>query len=274
MAAPAMTASTKTMPALDRWQPRRRRAGQLCARHPFAGEVLTLYQRLLDVQEPAYRAALAARPSALAGSALADYIAEAVAPAIVALTAAHAPAPLANAARTLRGGGKDAIARWLAGEIMAPADNWFARAAAAPVLEAMTDSSPGRSEAAGDPGHCPRCGGLPQLAFTDNTDDALLTAPRRLLCARCSATWPHARIGCAACGETAADRLHVYADAARFPHLRIDACHGCRSYLIGVDLRKDPEAVPEVDELAALPLDLHVQALGFGKIVPNLMGIG
>jgi len=40
-----------------------------------------------------------------------------------------------------------------------------------------------------------------------------------------------------------------------------------------VDGRKDPAAVPVVDELVALPLDLHMRELGFAKIVPNLMGI-
>ena len=46
----------------------------------------------------------------------------------------------------------------------------------------------------------------------------------------------------------------------------------CRRYLLTVDLPKDPSAVPVVDELAALPLDLFVQERGFKKITPNLMG--
>jgi len=58
------------------------------------------------------------------------------------------------------------------------------------------------------------------------------------------------------------------------PHLRADACEACRRYLITIDLRKEPEAVPVVDELVALPLDLYVKARGFTKIVPNLMAIG
>jgi formate dehydrogenase maturation protein FdhE len=40
-----------------------------------------------------------------------------------------------------------------------------------------------------------------------------------------------------------------------------------------VDGRKDPGAVPVVDELAALPLDLYARERGFTKIAPNLMGI-
>jgi FdhE protein len=57
-----------------------------------------------------------------------------------------------------------------------------------------------------------------------------------------------------------------------FPHLRIDACATCERYLLDVDLSRDPRAVPEVDELAALPLDLYAAEHGLSKITPNLMG--
>jgi formate dehydrogenase maturation protein FdhE len=79
---------------------------------------------------------------------------------------------------------------------------------------------------------------------------------------------------CPWCGERSGARLPVFAEADVLPHLRADGCESCHRYLITVDLRKEPIAVPLVDELAALPLDLYVQARGFTKIVPNLMGIG
>jgi FdhE protein len=62
------------------------------------------------------------------------------------------------------------------------------------------------------------------------------------------------------------------ADTPTFPHLRIDACASCERYLIDVDLGRDPRAVPEVDELAAMPLDLYATEHGLSKITPNLMG--
>jgi FdhE protein len=77
---------------------------------------------------------------------------------------------------------------------------------------------------------------------------------------------------CPACGERSTAKLSIHADAERLPHLRADACESCRRYLITVDLRAEPEGVPEVDELGALPLDLYMQERGFAKIVPNLMG--
>ncbi|MFC4113335.1 formate dehydrogenase accessory protein FdhE [Nonomuraea zeae] len=61
-------------------------------------------------------------------------------------------------------------------------------------------------------------------------------------------------------------------EALLFPHLRAESCHTCRRYLIDVDLGRDPRAVPEVDELVAVPIDLHMAEQGYTKITPNLMG--
>jgi formate dehydrogenase maturation protein FdhE len=54
--------------------------------------------------------------------------------------------------------------------------------------------------------------------------------------------------------------------------MRIDACAACSRYLVSIDLGRDARAVPVVDELAAIPLDLHAVERGFTKVVPNLMG--
>jgi formate dehydrogenase maturation protein FdhE len=54
--------------------------------------------------------------------------------------------------------------------------------------------------------------------------------------------------------------------------LRIAGCETCRRYLIEVDMAQDTGAVPEVDELAALPLDLYAADQGLTKVTPNLMG--
>jgi FdhE protein len=64
----------------------------------------------------------------------------------------------------------------------------------------------------------------------------------------------------------------VAAGKAVFPHIRIEACETCRRYLLNVDIAADPTAVPVVDELAALPLDLYARERGISKIIPNLMG--
>src|SRR5437660_1395377 len=104
------------------------------------------------------------------------------------------------------------------------------------------------------------------------SESPLVTAPRRLVCSRCSESWIYPRMICAGCGNPDTTGLPVYSDAERFPGLRIDACEVCRTYLVTVDLPKNPAAEPVVDELAALPLDLFARERGFTKITPNLVG--
>src|SRR5207253_2831507 len=150
----------------------------------------------------------------------------------------------------------------------------LARAATAPVLEALGAAAGDACSGRPAEGGCPRCGGLPQLSYLTDAGETLVSGPRMLLCCRCGESWIHQRMTCAGCGEQATSKLPIFADAERFPHLRADACEQCRRYLITIDLRKEPEAVPVVDELVALPLDLYVKERGFTKIVPNLMAIG
>jgi FdhE protein len=262
----------ETSPAVaPRWGERRRRAAQLESRWPFAREMLRLYGRLLDTQERAFLATLADRPGP---AGLARYVVERVIPDVVAATVVAGPRVLAEAApaRLEAGGLEDAVARWLGSESQPPVDEYLARAASSPVLEALGPEAAGACHGPSEPGGCPRCGGRPQLSYFAESGELLVTAPRRLSCCRCGDDWVHERMTCPACGERSTDKLSIHADAERLPHLRADACESCRRYLITVDLRVEPEGVPEVDELGALPLDLYMQERGFAKIVPNLMG--
>jgi formate dehydrogenase accessory protein FdhE len=264
----------ETSPAtLQSWARRRRRTRQLLERHGFVRQLLGLYSALLDTQERAFQKALDDRPRP---GELARYVATHVIADVAATTVAAGPTALASAVpERLRGQDPAAwVVAWLSGEQLAAVDEYLARAAAGPVLEAL---GPAAGDAcggvrAGD--GCPRCGGPPQVSYFTDRGEALVSGPRMLLCGRCGESWGHPRMTCAGCGETSTGRLPIFADYDRFPHLRADACESCHRYVITVDLRRDPEAVPVVDELAALPLDLSVQARGFAKITPNLMAIG
>jgi formate dehydrogenase maturation protein FdhE len=122
------------------------------------------------------------------------------------------------------------------------------------------------------------------LSYREDAADALVSGRRYLSCARCSGAWPYASNSCACCGETGGAQRTVFTErrdkpaigradnSAMFPHVRIEACDRCSRYLIDVDMGVDPRAVPEVDELAALPLDLFATERGLEKITPNLMG--
>ena len=259
--------------ALEAWARRRRRARLLASRHPFAADLLRLYEALLDVQERAFARALEYRP---APARLPAYVADHVIEGIAEASVRAGPAPMALAVRERLRDGRPAdwVRTWLSGLRQPPVDEYLARAAAGPVLEALGPAAGAACSGAKAPLGCPRCGGLPQVSYLSEGGEALVSGPRMLLCCRCSESWIHQRMTCVGCGEQTTAKLPIFADAERFPHLRADACERCRRYVITVDIRKDPEAVPVVDELTALPLDLYVQERGFAKVMPNLMAIG
>ena len=66
--------------------------------------------------------------------------------------------------------------------------------------------------------------------------------------------------------------VHGQVLAAWIPHLRVDACERCKRYIVSVDARLEGHAVPVVDELAAIPLEISAVERGFTKVTPNLMG--
>ncbi len=288
-------------PDVDRaprpWAGHRRRAEVLCERQPFAAEVLTLYLALLDVWEDGWDIAREERPEPRR---LARWSAERVLPRVMKATEAAGPEPLAAAARDLLEAGRleESLAVWLAGGELAPVERYLARASlCAPLVALEADAG---AACADDPSpragrRCPRCSGPPQLSIRSRSGEQLVSGRRHLVCARCGQSWSYSGSTCPSCGEMSASARTVFAerrdgpvvggdgddheatgvaraDGRTFPHLRIDACASCERYLIDVDLGRDARAVPEVDELAALPLDLYAAEQGLSKITPNLMG--
>jgi FdhE protein len=75
---------------------------------------------------------------------------------------------------------------------------------------------------------------------------------------------------CPACGEDDFDSLPVYT-ADPFEHVRVEACDRCRRYLKSVDLTRDGLAIPQVDDLASLPLDLWAREQGYVRVHANLL---
>jgi FdhE protein len=93
-----------------------------------------------------------------------------------------------------------------------------------------------------------------------------------LVCALCLRPRSFPRTRCPGCDESAESKLANFT-TPDFPHLRIQVCDSCRGYLSIVDLSREPEAIPVVDELAGLPLDLWALEHGYHKLQPNLAGI-
>lgn len=237
------------------WNLHRSRARELRDSHPHAEQMLTLYLALVDVWDRT-----------------AGKTAENVLPEIVRATEEHGPGPLAVAV-----GAVDAavLRDWLAHEPLGPVEQYVARA----TLRGFDDPSYLRGS-----GPCPDCGGPPQFSFRTAVEDPLVSGRRMLQCGWCAAQWSFSATLCPSCGEVAQRTVYTEgrsdgprvgrrpSGTALLPHLRVEACEGCRRYVIDVDLGVDPRAVPEVDELAALPLDLYAAEQGMTKIIPNLMG--
>jgi formate dehydrogenase accessory protein FdhE len=250
---------------------RRDRARELGARLDFAQDPLRLYLAIVDAQERIFERARVDRPGA---DDLAAYVVRVALPDAMEAAVAAGTETLREAVllRFHEGDLEGIVESWLGGEEMEGTDEFLARASASPVLEALPEVAATLRPANSDDRHCSRCGGLPQLAVFADSGEALVTSQRKLVCSRCANEWVMSRMTCAACGETAGGKMPILSDVDQFPHLRIDACEMCRRYLITVDLRKEPRAVPLVDELAALPLDLAAAELGYSKIARNLMG--
>ena len=120
------------------------------------------------------------------------------------------------------------------------------------------------------PGQCPFCGGPPWIAARWSEADAA-GAKRLLGCALCGEEWAFARIRCPSCTEEDPTKLPTFQSETR-PGVRIEACETCRRYLKSIDLTIDARALPEVDDLASLEMDLWAQEQGWARVEPGLAG--
>jgi FdhE protein len=116
---------------------------------------------------------------------------------------------------------------------------------------------------------CPFCGEKPVAAVLRPEGDG---GKRFLLCSLCFTEWEFRRLLCPQCGEEDKDKLPIYT-AEEFPHVRVEACDTCKTYVKAVDLTKNGLAVPEVDELASIALDLWAGEHGYTKLQTNLFGL-
>jgi len=114
---------------------------------------------------------------------------------------------------------------------------------------------------------CPACGNPPQLSVLREYSNG---AKRSLICFLCGTEWEFRRVLCPNCGEQHKDKLPIYT-AEEFAHARIEACDSCKSYVKCIDLTKDGHAVPQVDDLATLALDLWAQEQGYTRLQPNVL---
>lgn len=108
---------------------------------------------------------------------------------------------------------------------------------------------------------CPFCARGPLLSVDRG---------RRLLhCSLCSNEWAFPEKKCPGC---ASEKLRTRRLRA-MPHVHVEACEACGHYLKTVDVKREPAAVPLVDEIAAAELDQAAHEEGWTKFEPNLAGM-
>jgi formate dehydrogenase accessory protein FdhE len=251
---------------------RRSRAAELAERYDFAREPLALYGAVAEAQGWVFDRARADQPNV---DDLAAYIVRAALPDVMSAVMTAGTETLREAVllRFHEGDLERMVTSWLRSDAQDGTAVFLARAATTPVLEALPDLSQGENPLQPPQERfCPACGGPPQVSVFVDSGEALVTGQRRLVCARCANEWVYPRMTCVACGETESSKLVVLADPEQLPHLRIDACERCKRYIVSVDARLEGHAVPVVDEIAAIPLDIAAAERGFTKVTPNLMG--
>jgi FdhE protein len=257
---------------VGKWEQRLRRAEELAARYPFAAEGLRFYGGLAAFQQSFYEG-LGPGNGALQGEIerlavlpwLGPFLslAQQISPPLL----AQAAVALSQAGEERQGALLDEFWRQGAAELD-PAETLLVWAFLQPYAEHLADHAPSQ-EFHGTPSHCPLCDGLPQVGVLRPQGDG---GKRSLICSLCAHEWDFRRIVCAACGEESVEKLPVYV-AEELPHVRVEACDTCHSYIKTIDLTKDGRAVPVVDELAAIPLSLWAAEKGYVKLSSNLLGI-
>ncbi len=224
------------------WQRRLERAQELAKESPVLPEVLDFYQQIARFQ-----------------STVAEGRSPADLEALLSLVRRTAPDPTVQPVRP--GVTWDDLLRGAD-----PMHAFFARV----LLQAGAAARVRRNPApAGVQARCPVCAEKPVAAILRPEGDG---GKRFLLCGLCFTEWEHPHMACPNCGEEAKDKLAVHA-AEEFPHIRVESCDTCRVYLKSIDLTKDGRAVPEVDELASVVLDLWAVEHGYTKLQPNLFGL-
>lgn len=266
------------------WDERIQRAEKLAQAYPFAAEVLRFYQNVSQFQKELYahiESACGKEAIKKPNGSLRDEFDLSVLlpkfPGILSRMAQAGSSQLAEFAAELADKGQDTwisiLAAYWTGdsETDTPEANpatFLARAFLQPYAEYLAEHTE-CPPVTGGPPICSLCRGKPQVGVLRQEGDG---AKRSLICSFCLTEWDYRRIVCPACGEENVDNLCVYT-ASQFEHVRVEACETCKHYIKTVDLTKNGLAVPVVDELATIPLNLWAQEKGYTKLQSNLLGM-
>lgn len=289
------------------WDRRIARARELAGRYPFAAEILTFYSELTTFQQTFY-SRLQSTLGATAAGAQSGQLSPELSPREVEVLLPQFRPFLAF----LRRDGTSALAEFAGGlEKIAPRE-WaqlltrfwrrnerdrndaheadegpagpggsetslgssaesLGRFTALAFLQPYAEYLATRANLSPPPGRrpvCPFCRSKPLAGVLRPEGDG---GKRSLVCSFCYTEWDYVRIACPACEERDEKKLCVYSTPA-FDCVRVEGCETCHVYIKTVDLTKNGRAIPEVDELAAIPLTLWADEQGYIKLSRNILG--
>lgn len=194
--------------------------------------------------------------------------------AILRYAGTHGPPGLCAEVDRYRTAGEARFVDWWRGARAGRVD-YLARALARPYAEALVAAgiAPEPAGQPASPAHaaCAACGGPAWIGWrrSGSGDEA---AQRFLGCGVCGSERVLGRIACAACGEAAPDKLAVF-QTEHHAGVRIEACDSCLRYVKSIDLTLDGRAIPEVDDLCSLSMDLWAGEQGYERLEPSLAGV-
>ncbi len=276
------------------WEERRQRAAELLSNRSHAEQILGFYLQLVDLQEALYLQVLASEslphPESPGEVETLGGFLQRIPPsqlnpgfsAFVAGVTNVGTAVVADIGRSLLTAGEESLYRlldaFLAEEPLDPVASalecdprqlvFFPRAFIQPIAEAAAEQDP-KTVKQGRENLCPRCQRAPQVACI--RDDAEVRGRNLLVCSLCATRWPFPRSTCPNCFK-AGPKVLVFHRSEACVHVRVAECRNCRGYLKSVDLRECATAVPLVEDLATVELDLWSADRGLWKIQPNLLG--
>jgi FdhE protein len=250
------------------WDRRIARASELLQNPSSVAELLKFYQRLIRFQKSVYESVASAADHNV--SLLVPHFAG-----LLTLVKEAGSADLKTAANTMeQSSAQDRLELLMAvwqheveSQELSPESVFFANALLQPFAEYLAEKTITATEAS--PPLCPFCGSRPQLAVLRPEGDG---AKRFLLCSLCGTEWFFRRVLCPNCAEENKEHLPVFI-AQEFDYVRVDACDTCHTYIKSIDLSKNGNAVPVVDELATVSLNLWAQEHNYRKAQPNLFGV-
>lgn len=244
------------------WDARIQRAEQLASEYRVAAELLGFYAQIARFQKSVFESLQPRAGQSLQPECLAPHF-----PRLLDLVQRIGPPTLADASAELKRNAcsfQEAVAAYNDRD---QACRFFPRALLQVYAERLAAKN--AIPVSTSTSCCPFCGEKPQVGVLRGEGDG---AKRSLVCSLCVSEWDFRRILCPGCGEENKDRLPVYTSEA-FPYVRLEACDSCHAYIKSVDLTKDGRAIPSVDEMAAIPLDLWAEECGYAKLETNLLGM-